>query len=658
MADKTNRTDESSDLLYGIMIRSDIDSGKVLDVSSLKPDSRFFILGSQDIPGSNSVQVYDDEIPLLAADEVTYRGQPVAALFGPDIETVEVKAREVQINYHLYDDTKEFLAKRVHSPIVYQWGEIDVQFSQAATQFEQTYVDRRVWTKEDTITQVTTWIDGDTLHVQAPTQWPFHVRDTVSTCCGRTRKSVIVHPMSHFSPKDEKLILPSILAAVSALATIRTSRKVRMASRFPTYRSPLTITRKTALDANGKPMAEEVEAIIDQGTFPLFTAELFKQVLAGLIPIYELQAFSATVRIVESHTPPSHFFGDLGYSSALFSTEAHASAIARKRQANPSNWRIKHYSDEPKRNEVLETLVTAKLRDLIGTTCNVSDFFRHHAVYELQRKSRASLNTFLNYSRGIGIACGAGISGFSNESSMNSAAKISVTLDSNNVVVINTSFQRSRKTVALWRSIISRELSVDRENISFVEPDTSQMVDTGPEVLSLDVERSVIMLLQCCTAIKAKRFQEPLPIIESVTAKSALSGVPSAMFSSKNWGCLIIELEVDTITLEVVARRVWGRFTFSNTTDIKRLRMKFRHIINSSLRECNVIPMHREGIPSMMDIEVNTLGSEANPSSATSALRAMVMAACSAALSQALNCDATSVPITSDDIIGYIRREV
>jgi len=657
MADKNVTSQELNETLHGIIIRSSIDSGSILGVTPPKADKRFFLLGPKDIPGTNSVAVYDDDIPLFASTDIGYRGQPIIALFGPDSETVEVKSREVEIDFQLTVDAKPYHTKHVHSPILYQWGELETVFANSETMFERTYVDRRVWTREDTITHVTTWLQGDTLYVEAPTQWPFHVRDTVANVCARTKKSVVVYPKPHFSPKDEKLMLPSILAAISALATVKSGKRVKMASRFPTYKSPITITRKTALDSSGKPLAEEVEAIVDQGAFPLFTAELFKQVLTGLIPLYDLQAFSATVRIAESHSPPSHFFGDLGYSSALFSTEAHASALARNREANPSNWRMKHYTDGKKRSEVLETLPVSKLRDLMGETCTVSDFARHHAVYELQRKTRKSRSTFLNYSRGIGISCGAGISGFSAESPLHTGAKITVTLDANNKVMVNTSFFASRKTTSLWRSIIAQSLSIERENISFVEANTKEMVDTGPEVLSLDVERSVIMITQCCNAIKSKRFQEPLPISEAITAKSAFSTSPTSIFSSKNWGCLIVELEVNTITLEVEVRRVWGRFTFSNTTDIRRLQMKFRHIINTSLRECNVTPIHRDGIPPLMEVEVNTLESEAYPSSATSALRAMVMAACASALSQALNCNATSMPITSEDIISYLRRE-
>lgn len=656
MADKTTKPNEQEQTIHGIVIRSSIDSGSIIGISPPKQDNRFFFIGPEDIQGQNRVEVFGEDFPLFASTDISYRGQPIIALFGPDSETVEVKSREIEIDFQLSADVKPYHHKHEHSPIAYRWGNLSEWFGQAESTFERTYVDRRVWTREDTVSRVTTWLEDNVLKVQVPTQWPFHVRDTVADICGRTKKSVIVYPLPHFSPKDEKLVHPSILSAIAAIATLRSGMRVQVASRYPTYRSPVTITRKTALDEKGKPIAEEVEAIVDQGAFPLFTAELFKQILAGLVPLYGLQAFSATVRIVESHSPPSHFFGDLGYSSALFSSEAHASALARNRESNPSNWRNKYVEDGKERNDVLETLPVSKLKDLISETCSISDFARHHAVYELQRKSKQTISTFLNYSRGIGIACGAGLSGFSKESPLHTGAKISVTLGEKNRVLINSSYFASRKTTSLWRSVVAKELSVDKENIVFIERDTTNMVDTGPEVLSLDVERSIMMLTQCCSAIKSKRFQEPLPITESATAKSVMP-VYTSMFSSKNWGCLILELEVNTITLEIEARRVWGRFTFSNALDVDRLKVKFRHIINTSLFECNILPVHREGVPPLMDIEINTLGTEAYPSSATSALRAMVMAACAAALSQALNCDATTMPITSEDIIGYIRRD-
>lgn len=658
MADKPSRTENLPDTLHGMIIRSNIDWGTVLRVTPPKQDKRFFTLGPEDIPGENIVQIYNDQFPLLASKEISYRGQPIIALFGPDTEMVEVKSREVEIDFQLSADSTTEQHVYEHSPIVYEWGEVDSLFGTTDSIFERTYTDRRVWTREDIVTRMTTWLQDDLLYVQGPTQWPFHVRDTVATCCGRTKKSVIVLPEEHFSPKDEKLIHPSILAATAALATLKTNQRVIITSRFPTSRSQVTIRRKTALESQGKPLAEIVEATIDQGAFPLFSGEMVKQLLAGLIPLYELQAFRATIKIVESHQAPSHFFGDLGYSTALFSTEAHASALAERLQLNPANWRIKQYADGKKRSEVIETLPTTKLRDLISTTCSESDFSRHYSVYELQRKTRKSPSTFLNYTRGIGIACGAGISGFSSDSPFHSSAKIAVTLDAKNSVLVNTSFFPSKKTAWLWRSLIAKELSVDQADIAFVQPNTSYMIDTGPEVLSLDVERSVTMIQQCCAAIKSQRFQEPLPITHSITAKSALATSETALFTSRNWGCLVIELEVNTITFSVEARRVWGRFSCNHVANASQLALKFRHIIHHSLWECNVIPMHRTAGPPLMDISVNSLGSDIAPSSATSALRGMVMAACAGALSQALNCETLSLPVTEEDIISWIRRDV
>lgn len=656
MAEKPTKILLSGTKLHGIVIRSTIDSGSILGVSLPKSDSRFFVLGPKDVPGVNSVEIFGDTMPLFASEDVCYRGQPLMALFGPDTESVEVKSRELEIDFQLSGKPSGKGPKHEHSPIVYSWGNVADVFPRAASTIERTYANKRGQTTEHTVTYVDTWLDDGVLAVEVPTQWPFHVRDTVASVCGRTKKSVNVIPKPHFSVKDEKLLLPSVLAAIAAIATVKSGNHAQIASRFPTFGSSVIITRKTALDTGGKPLAETVEAIVDQGAFPFFTAELFKQILVGLIPLYKLQAFSATVRIVESHAAPSHFYGDLGYSSALYSTEAHASAIARYCKMNPANWRIKHYAEAGERTSELDTMPIALLRDLIGHTCAAADFARHSAVYELQRRARLPLSAFLNYSRGVGIACGAGISGFSASSPLHAASKITITLDSNNRVLVNSSFYPTQRTTSLWRSMISRELSVERETISFLEGDTSNMADSGPEVLSLDVDRSVMMITQCCTAIKSKRFQEPLPITESVSARSVISGF-SSQFVSRNWGCLIVELEVNTVTLLIEARRVWGRFSFANTYDIDLLTARFKHIVIMSLHECGVVPVYREGSPPLLDIAVDSLGEQTYPTSASCALRGMVFAACSSALSQAFNCDIGSMPVTSDEIMGYIRRE-
>lgn len=656
MAEKGTKTVKSSTIFHGVIVTSTIDSGSVIGITLPREDKRFFLLGPKDLLHTEAIKVFKESFPLFASSQISYRGQPLLALFGPDREAVIAKSKEIEIDYQLEVDVKPFNHKLTHHPVEYQWGDAEKFFTENTPFVEKSYTDKRVWSGSDTITSVKTYLEDDLLKIEVPTQWPFHVRDSVAALCGRTQKSVVVYPKAHFSPKDENLLHPTLIASIAALATLKSGSTVILSNSSATYKSPVTITRKTALDGKEKPIAEIVDATIDQGAYPLFTQEVVKQLLCGLIPQYPLEAFKAQIHIVESHSPPSHFYGDLGYSSALFSTEAHASALCRYAQINPSNWRLKHYNESKERSDVIESPPIALLRDLIGTTTTESDFSRHYAVHELQRRGRKTLSTFLNYSRGIGIACGAGISGFSSDSPYQNSVKIEVTLDAHNKVVINSSFFPSQKTQHLWKSIIAEELSVEEETIEFIENNTTAMVDTGPEVLSLDVKRAVMMIQECCRVINGKRFQDPLPITESVSARQILSdSIP--LFSSENWGTLVIELEINTITLEIEARRVWGRFLFSNPPDIESLQTKIRHIINVTLHECNIVGIRKGETQPIIDIKVDSFGEATYPSSATSALRAMVMAASSAAISQALNCDVNRLPISSEEIIEYIRRK-
>ncbi len=645
-------------MLHGIIIRSTIESGKMIGVTLPDLDDRFHVIGPRDVKGSNIVRILDDTMPLFAASQISYQGQPLLALFGPDTETVEVKAREIEFDFQLPSADPSIASSsslRTHSPILYSWGNAEQLMKEATSVVERTYTDKEENTSEYIVSFVRAIPSEDTITIEVPTQWPHHVRETVAEVCGKQKKKIIVVPGPYFSIKDEKLIYPSMLACIAALATIKSKKPVQMASRFPTYKPKVTIARRTALDTNKKPFAETVTVVVDQGAFPFFSSEMFRHFLTGLIPLYSLQAFSVKVNFIASDHPPAHFYGDLGYSSALFSTEAHASTLAGETQMNPANWRLKHYTEYPERNSIITTPPSAKLRDIIGELCTQADFARHSAVYELQRKVKKPLSTFLNYSRGVGIACSAGISGFSSTFSLSQQYNISITLESNNKVLINTSFYPTPKVTTLWKGIISKELGLERENIAFCCANTAEMVDSGPNVLCQDIERASFMINRCCTAIKSKRFQEPLPITESVFSRSAITN-PNVLFSSGSWGALILELEVNTISLEVEIRQIWCNIAFSQIFDRKLLIGKLRHIIMMSLHECGAVFSYGKDREPSVIITVTDQAGMSSPGAVDSALRGMILAAYSSALSQALNSEVCSLPVKGDNIIQYVRK--
>jgi len=639
--------------LHGIIIYSSVEKGSIIGHSRIEKGEPFILLDSSDVIGTNTVTIDQSTIPLLGGYDIKYRGEPVLVLFGPSLESVQRRAKSIEIEYQAIPDEETYSLKE-HTPVSYAWGKKSVLDAEGLTPFSTSFTfDRHTFTR-DSSTITAAHQDGKRLVIETSTQWPFHALDTVATTCGRTKKSICIQNRNYHSSYDEYLISPSIHASIAALAVLHTGKSVVLHTNESHSSSCIKTERTTYLDSKGIPVAEQCRIELDQGAYPLFRGELVVQMLAGLTPPYPVKFFSAEFTSVESHLPPTHFYGTLGFTEAIFFTESHVSALAREQNKNPSNWRINHYGEYRQRQAFIAARPLSELKDLISTVGTDGDFSRHHAVYEIQSRSGDTLSPFLNYARGIGIACAPGISGFSLKSKLHKDAKIRITLDKNKVIV-NSSFYPNMKTRKLWFSVIAKQLSVPIETIETVNNKTDDMIDTGPEVLSVDVGRSIEMLTGICAAIQSKRFQEPLPITESVTARSILPAA-NVKFISENWGCLSLELEIDTITLETYARRVVGRFTFSHVMNTVQLSLKFRRVIHETLSTLDIIPVHRNDAPPLIDVQVFSSEDGAYPSSATQSIRGMVYAAYVSACSQALGTEVTSLFSTYAAIDGQ-RKE-
>ncbi len=634
--------------IHGIIIYSSVEKGSVIGHSKIGEDEPFFILDSTGIIGSGKVTIDHYELPLLGGYDIKYRGEPVLALFGPSLESVQRRAKSIEIEYQAIPSTTEPYNLKDHTPVVYSWGKESALETKDLKSFATTFTFDRQSISRDAPTTTEAYLEEDRLVVEVASQWPYHVLDCVAATCARTKKSITVRNRSYHSAHDETLIKPSIHAAIAANVALITGKRVILHTQESQCSSLMKAHRETFLEPSGTPVAEKCIIEIDQGAYPLFRGELIMQMLAGLQPPYPVKYFSAEFTSVESHTPPTHFFGSLGFTEAIYFTESHVSALATSLNSNPSNWRINTYGNSRNRESFLETMDIGELKDLISEVCTIGDFSRHHAVYEIQSKSVVSKSPFLNYSRGIGIACAPGISGFSLKSKLHRDAKISITFD-NNKVVVNSSFYPNRKTRDLWFSVIASHLSVSPKFISIASKETPDMIDTGPEVLSLDVGRSIEMISSICTQIQGKRFQEPLPITESVTAKGILPN-REVSFISQNWGCITLELEVDTITLQTHARRVVGRFVFSHVMNTDQLSLKFRRVIHETLSLLNIIPVHTNQAPPLIDVSVKGTEDGLYPSSATQSVKGMVYAAYVSACTQALGKDVRSLFDTYEQI--------
>ncbi len=501
---------------HGVLLCSSVSSGTVVDISMPPLPHGCFTLEARDIPGTNSLKVLDERMPILASTSISYTGQPLLALFGPDMETVRAFTHFIRFSYALpaQNATEE---KQDASPstddsvethgikaLVHEWAKTgDVPPEEETAVFNRTYsYPMRPFPRKTALTVQADYNQKE-LSIHVSTQWPVHVRDSVAEAVSMPKKKVLVRRLPYFTTHDAYVLWPSLLAAVAAAAAVKVGRKVTLqhtpALVFPAY----TIHRRTVFHVpTGKLLTETTEAVIDQGAFPFFSEELQRHVMTGLIPPYSLLSGSFTVRVRTSENPPAFFAGDLGYASALSSTEAHYSTLASTAHISPIDWKIKNLADYPARGAYITTPKLPVLREIISETAEKSGFQRKYAAFELQRQRRNRYSVFLNYARGIGNASGAGISGFSSSFDMSDKYSVALKLGEKDKAYIDTSFPLNSPSEAMWKHMVTQVLDIDADSILPASEHLEELRDSGPAVLSANSGRLPLLFKKAAEEIK------------------------------------------------------------------------------------------------------------------------------------------------------------
>ena len=177
---------------------------------------------------------------------------------------------------------------------------------------ERLYRFRGTGYTNNNITRISVNLVEDKLHVYLPTQWPAHVRETISEVTTIPKKKIIIHRQPFYAPHDEMLIGPTRLAAIAAVAAIKAESPVELQCKIENFRPEISIRRKSWFFPDGKAQAEAITVKVDQGSTPLFTEEMSNQIIAGLVPIYPLEALSVSITFMTSNTAPAHFYGEIG----------------------------------------------------------------------------------------------------------------------------------------------------------------------------------------------------------------------------------------------------------------------------------------------------------------------------------------------------------
>lgn len=89
--------DRNSELIHATIIISPYEKGRITSITVPDMPADFVLLTSKDIPGTNTVKTFNTVMPLLAGEEIHYKGEPLAVLAGPDRKILSALTERVQI---------------------------------------------------------------------------------------------------------------------------------------------------------------------------------------------------------------------------------------------------------------------------------------------------------------------------------------------------------------------------------------------------------------------------------------------------------------------------------------------------------------------------------------------------------------------------------
>lgn len=561
-----------SGMLHAAIVRSPHPKGRLLGVGDGNLPRGYSLVMASDVPGENRVEAFGSYLPILADGALSYVGEPVALIVGPDRSAVAEFARRCPVVAEPQEpdfSTEKFPSDRLAAKRAAVLGDPEAAFEGAAKIVEGSYWTSRQdhWLAEPVGALAT--FAYDKLMVRLATQWPFHVRSTVSAVLDVREQDIVVRPTRMGVALDGRLWYPSLVAALAALAALVCHRPVRLLLsreeefRFAPKRPAAKIRQRAAVDENGTLVALDAKIIVDVGAGAPFATELLDRLCLGAVGAYRCPNVRIEGYAVRTNQPPAGPLAGFGLSQAFFASESHVSRVAGALGVDAVEWRR---DNALSRGDVLATGTPLKeqvpARELIDAVVSMSDYRRKRAAYELLAERRHG--RFDGPLRGIGLSFAYQGNGFIGTGADSGAYTVEVTLEKEGTLAVRTSaVPGSPETERLWRRIAAEALSLEEDQVLITRSSTDAVPDSGPSTLSRNVTAVSQLIERCCNAIRKQRFRDPLPITVRRSFRSPkklgwnglqLEGNPFSLFS---WVAAAVEVEVDPASFDCQVRGIW-----------------------------------------------------------------------------------------------------
>jgi CO/xanthine dehydrogenase Mo-binding subunit len=486
-------------MIFGATVRSTIARGAIEDIRFGEgiPWHEFTIVTAKDIPGRNVVSLIMDDQPCLADGMVNHPEEPILLLAHPDRHALAAAVIAVNITYKPAPSVHSIEESERRELIIWGKDNIFKSYRMEKGDVDQAWKDA-AWIVEGEYTtgaQEQLYIEPNGVIAQAGSttgltvwgsmQCPFYVHKALVALTSLPAENIRViqaETGGAFGGKEE---YPSMLAAHASLLAMKSGRPVKIIydrmedMAATTKRHPSRTRHRTAISADGRLLAAEIDFATDGGAYATLSSTVLSRGTIHAGGPYYWPNIRVNAKAYATNTPPHGAFRGFGAPQSLFALERHMDHIAKTIGLAPDEFR--------RRNLLHQGMTTATNQEINEPI--VMDQMLDRALeltdYHAKVKQFAAHNLTSSKKKGIGIGAflhGAGFTG-SGERYLNALVGLEATAAGGlRVLVSSTEFGQGTNTILC--QIAAETLGLKYEDVSMAPIDTSISPNSGPTVAS------------------------------------------------------------------------------------------------------------------------------------------------------------------------------
>jgi CO/xanthine dehydrogenase Mo-binding subunit len=485
-------------MLFGATVRSQVPRGAILgiDFDRAIPWEDFTIVTAADVPGHNRVALIVDDQPYLAADVINHPEEAIVLLAHRDRQMVEEARRHVhvrvapQAGVFSLDEALEgervvWGRDNIFKSYTVARGDVDAAFQDAAWIVEGEYetgAQEQLYIEPNGMLAVASPESGVT--VWGSMQCPYYIHKALAPLFGLPPDQIRVVQMETgggFGGKEE---FPTVIAGHAALLAWKSGRPVKLVydraedMAATTKRHPSRTRHRTAVDADGRLTAMEIDFVIDGGAYCTLSPVVLSRGTIHAAGPYFCPNVRIRARAVATTAPPHGAFRGFGAPQSLFALERHMDRVAAAARLTPEELRRRNFISRGQTSAVGQVISEpVDMPALLDRALILAGYHEKRARFEADRTGPLR--------RGIGFATfmhGAGFTG-SGEDHLASVVEVEA-LEDGRVRVLTASTEIGQGTNTIFAQIAADALDLPLDAIEVVQPDTAAVPDSGPTVAS------------------------------------------------------------------------------------------------------------------------------------------------------------------------------